>query len=104
MAAVFQSFSGFDNVFTRLADYYLQLTILYIPMITYRSVGQQTYSKAARPVLPFNARSKKLITACLVLIMIWWYDTTCLGQAISYETDNYLNYRFIWDVGTKWFW
>lgn len=104
VAAIFQSFSGFNNIFTRLADYYLQLTILYVPMITHKSVGNTVYANAARPVLPFNARSKKLITVCLVLIMIWWYDTTCLGQTISYETDNYLNYRFIWDVGTKWFW
>jgi len=103
-AAILQSFSGFNNIFTRLADYYLQFSILYIPMITYHAVDGGKRLSAARPVLPFNKRSRRLITGCLVLILIWWYDTTCLGHAIGYEVDNYLNYRFMWDVGTDWFW
>lgn len=35
VAAVLQMFSGFDNVFTRLTDYYFQLLILYLPMMFY---------------------------------------------------------------------
>ena len=104
VAAIFQSFSGFDNVFTRLADYYLQFSILYIPMIVNRAVGGGRDLRGAWPVFPFNQRSLRVIAGCLVLIMIWWYDTTCLGHTINSSTDNYLNYRFIWDVGTKWFW
>ena len=103
VAAIFQSFSGFDNVFTRLADYYLQFTILYIPMILYTTGDSLRYSDAARPVFPFNARSKKLIAVVLAMVMIWWYDTTCLGHTTG-GVDDYLNYRFLWDVGTKWFW
>lgn len=103
-AAVFQSFSGYDNVFTRLADYYLQFAILYIPMITYKANDGRQHLDAARPLVRFNNRSMQLIVMCLVLIMIWWYDTTCLGHTIGSQTDNYLNYRFLWDVGTKWFW
>lgn len=103
VAAIFQSFSGFDNIFTRLADYYLQFTVLYIPMILYSTGDSLQYSDAARPVLPFNARSKKLIAVVLAMVMIWWYDTTCLGHTTS-GVDDYLNYRFLWDVGTKWFW
>lgn len=104
VAAIFQSFSGFDNVFTRLADYYLQFTILYIPLITYDAKGGEVYPKGSRPVFLFNSRSRSFIAACLSLVMIWWYDTTCLGHTISYQVDNYLNYRFAWEVGTKWFW
>ena len=98
VAAIFQMFSGFDNIFTRLADYYLQFTVLYIPMIFYNSKDSEIHRLASRPMFPFNLRSRKLLAACIVLILIWWYDTTMLGQTISYEVDNYLNYRFMWDV------
>lgn len=98
VAAIFQMFSGFDNIFTRLADYYLQFTILYIPMIFYEIPNPQINRLAMPPMFPFNQRSKKVLAACIVLILIWWYDTTMLGHTISYQTDNYLNYRFMWDV------
>ena len=104
VAAIFQSFSGFNHIFSRLADYYLQFTILYIPMITNPATNTRILLNAERPILPFNKRSRDVIAAMLVLIMIWWYDTTCLGHTISYSTDNYLNYRFWWNVGTSWFW
>lgn len=98
VAAIFQMFSGFDNVFTRLADYYLQFAVLYIPMIFYDVRKPEINRLASPPMLPFNRRSRKLLAACIVLILIWWYDTTMLGHTISYEVDNYLNYRFMWDV------
>ncbi len=99
VAAIFQMFSGFDNVFTRLADYYLQFTILYIPMIFYDCPDSSRNLHAAGPVLPFNYRSRQFFVACLVLVLIWWYDTTCLGTTIEYEVDNFLNFRFMWEVG-----
>lgn len=98
VATIFQMFSGFDNIFTRLADYYLQFAMLYIPMIFFPTRHLQIQHRSAPPVFPFNLRSRKILAACLVLILIWWYDTTMLGHTITYEVDNYLNYRFIWDV------
>lgn len=98
VAAMLQMFSGFDNVFTRLADYYLQFAALYIPMIFYDVPKAEINRLAGPPMFPFNRRSRKVLAACIVLIMIWWYDTTMLGHTISYQVDNYLNYRFMWDV------
>ena len=98
VAAIFQMFSGFDNIFTRLADYYLQFTVLFIPMIFYDVKGSEINRLAAPPMFPFNSRSRKLLAACIVLVLIWWYDTTMLGHTISNQVDNYLNYRFMWDV------
>ena len=97
-AAILQTFSGFDNIFTRLADYYLQFAILYIPMMLFEIKDSSAYRLALPPVLPFNERSRKLFAAGIVLILIWWYDTTMLGVTIDYEVDNFLNYRFMWDV------
>lgn len=99
IAAIFQMFSGFDNVFTRLADYYLQFLVLFIPMIFYES-DQQTAqsSRGLPPVLAFNKRSIKILVLLLTVVLIWWYYRTTLGVTISNEVDNYLNFRFMWDV------
>lgn len=99
VAAVFQMFSGFDNVFSRLADYYLQFLVLFIPMIFYSlSRKVEINEDAAYPVLPFNDRSIRILVTVLVIILIWWYDTTCIGVTIEYAVDDYTNFRFMWDV------
>lgn len=99
MAAIIQMFSMYDNVFTRLADYYFQFSVLYIPMIFFEQdhpVPVNHY--AAHPLLPFNRRSTALIVFFLVIALLWWYHYSNLGQTITYEVDNYLNFRFMWDV------
>ena len=98
VAMIFQMFSGFDNIFTRLADYYLQFAMPYIPMIFYDPKHTEQNRHLAGPVFPFNRRSRTMLAVCIALILIWWYDTTMLGHTISYEVDNFLNYRFMWDV------
>lgn len=98
VAAIFQMFAAFDNIFTRLADYYLQFTMLYIPMIFYDVPKPEYIRRASSPLFPFNRRSRMVFAVCIAVILIWWYDTTMLGHTISYEIDNYLNFRFMWDV------
>lgn len=95
-AAILQMFSIYDNVFTRLADYYLQFAVLYIPMIFYNADYKVPINK---DILPFNRnRGVKLMVLCLCIILMWWYYTTCIGVTISYATDDYTNFRFMWDV------
>ena len=98
VAAVLQMFSNFDNVFTRLSDYYLQFLVLFIPMIFYEVTGKvQVNKNAAAPLLPFNQRSIRLLVMLLTVVLIWWYNTTCIGVNIANSTDDYTNYRFMWE-------
>ena len=98
-ASVFQMFSIYDNVFTRLADYYLQFSVLYIPMIFYPTESRETGNdRNSYPILFFDQKSIKLLVVLLTLVLLWWYHRTMLGASISNEVDNYLNYRFMWDV------
>lgn len=98
-AAIFQMFSMYDNVFTRLADYYLQFTVLYIPMIFFDSDDKNPIDKtAAMPVLSLTDSDRRLLAALLTVILIWWYYKTALGVTIINQMDNYLNYHFMWDV------
>ena len=99
VAAMFQMFSGFDNIFTRLADYYLQFLVLFIPMIFYDSVQRDEVNEnAALPPLVFNRKSIDILVMLLVIVLIWWYNVTCIGVTIEYAVDDYTNFRFMWDV------
>lgn len=95
VAALIQMFSGFDNVFSRLTDYYFQFLILYLPMTFYPEKD-----KVLRPgrKLALSSQQRAAALLCVVLLAGAYYYTTNLDTKISYETDNYLNYRFNWEV------
>ena len=97
VAAILQMLSGFNNIFTRLADYYFQLSILYIPMVFFE---REKYPQPGGlpPVFPFTKRSLWVMAIVISLFLLWFYSTYIIGVEITYEVDNYLNYRFMWDV------
>ena len=95
VAALIQMFSGFDNVFTRLTDYYFQFLILYLPMAFYPEKDKVLHP-GRRLALSSQQRAAALL--CVVLLAGLYYYTTNLNHTIEYEVDNYLNYRFSWEV------
>lgn len=97
IAAILQMLSGFDNIFTRLTDYYFQFSVLYLPMLFYPSDRKPQHS-LIRPMLPFNDRSLKVLGEAIVVFMIWFYYTYNINITIAYSVDDYLNFRFMWDV------
>ena len=97
IATILQMLSGFDNIFTRLTDYYFQFSILYLPMTFFPSQRrlQRTYT---RPIFPFNERSLKALAGLIVVFVIWFYYTYNINITIANSVDDYLNFRFMWDV------
>ncbi len=95
VSAILQMFSGFDNVFTRLADYYFQFMIIYMPMMFYPEYDE-IIGKSRH--IGLNRRQKALALACVVLLAGLYYYSTDLSNTIEYEVDNYHNYRFCWEV------
>ena len=95
VAALIQMFSGFDNVFTRLTDYYFQFVILYLPVMFYPE-KDDALRPSRRLVLSRQQRVAALL--CGALLAGLYYYTTNLNHTIEYEVDNYLNYRFSWEV------
>ena len=80
------------------ADYYLQFAVLFIPMIFYNDVSRGPVNvNAARPALAFNQRSIKALVLMLSVILLWWYNYTCLGTTQS-AVDDFTNFRFMWEV------
>lgn len=99
ISAIFQMFSVYNNVFTRFADYYFQFSILFIPLIFYPGIHQNRVNKMyMSEKLPFNDRSITLFVMALTVILLWYYQYTCLGVPVANPVDDYLNYRFMWSV------
>lgn len=97
VAAILQMLGGVSNIFTRLTDYYFQFSVLYLPMLVYPE-RRKPMQSGIRPVFPFNKRSRRVIAAVLVAYLLWFYWSMNLNITISYQVDNYLDFRFMWDV------
>lgn len=92
VASLLQMFSIYDNVFTRLADYYFQFFILYAPcMLAQIHVDPQV------PIWYFNKKSQQIIVFAFVILSLLFYQSTSLTVKNTYETDNLLNFSFMWD-------
>ena len=98
IATILQLLAGFDNIFTRLTDYYFQMSVLYLPMTFFRREQVSKYTEGLRPVFAFNRRSMVLLASVLVMFVLWFYWTYNINITITIEVDNYLNYRSMWDV------
>ena len=97
-AAILQMFSGFDNVFTRLTDYYFQFLILYLPMMFYPERDIRLHRGYQIRHLALTQQQRVAAIFCVVLLAGLYYYTTNLNITITNEIDNYLNYRFCWEV------
>jgi len=98
VAAALQLLSGYDHIFTRLADYYFQMSVLYIPMTFFSGENARQNPNGMNRIFPFNKRSLVLMGAVVALFALWFYWTYSINITISFEVDNYLNYRSMWDV------
>lgn len=96
VAAIFQMYCGYDNVFTRLADYYFQFVILYIPML-FVDFEEVSYPFRMGPKIVFDKSMTKLLIVFLVIFGIWFYDNSILLDDII-AVDDFTNYRFFWEV------
>lgn len=98
VAALIQMFSGFDNVFTRLTDYYFQFLILYLPMMFYPETDEPLRGRRQIQHLTLTHRQRTAALICVALLAGIYYHQLTLGANITIESDNYLNYRFCWEV------
>lgn len=100
VAAVLQMFSGFDNVFTRLTDYYFQFLILYLPMMLYPEKDELLEGGPQIRCLRLTSEQRVVALLCVVILAMLFYYVTILSVNIEYSVDDYLNYRFCWEVKT----
>lgn len=97
IGTIIQLFSSFDNVFTRLADYNLQMLIVFIPMIFTDFEDEKYDDSSVSYKLFLSKKQKKLLTICLVLLSVAFYYFTVLSVK-TISVDDYLNFKFSWEV------
>lgn len=87
-AAALQMFGTFDNIFTRLTDYYLQFVIVFVPMMLELDNAPE---KGGKPnLVPF----KPAITCGILIFSLWFYNYS--GLAPNANLSNCRNYEFCW--------
>lgn len=95
-AAVLQMFSGFENVFTRLTDYYLQFLIIFIPLSFADYKDEKLIGIGEGIRLDISQKQRFLIIAFLAIFIIWFYIRSYIDVDIIIY-DDYTNYRFFWE-------
>ena len=99
ISAIFQMFSGFDNIFTRLADYYFQFSVLYIPLFFANSPVKkcQLITEGMRPAFGFDERNRSITILAMVFMLIIFYYITGFSLAGKVKAvDDYWTYRSMW--------
>ncbi len=96
VAAILQMFSGFDNVFTRLTDYYLQFLIIFIPLSFADYKDERLVGVSEGISLDIPPKLKLIIIILLVVFLIWFYNR-CYIDIDIIPVDDYTNYRFFWE-------
>ena len=97
-AAILQMFSGFDNVFSRLTDYYFQFLILYLPMMFYPEMDISLGGKNQIRRIALSQGQRVMAVLFVAVLAFWYYYSTNLSVKIDFAPDDYLNYRFCWEV------
>lgn len=96
VATILQMFSGFDNVFTRLTDYYLQFLIIFIPLSFADYKDEQLIGVSEGIKLDIMPKLKFLIIIALSVFLVWFY-VKCYIDVYIIPVDDYTNYRFFWE-------
>lgn len=92
IAAIIQIFAVYDNVFTRLADYYFQFTVLHMPMML-ESSDHQIRMKAPYRVRRYSLRSYRVAWVFITLFALWFYN-----NYISASGAILNDYKFFWEI------
>ena len=94
VAAIIQYFSTYDNVFSRLADYYYQFIVLFLPLAMESGDHQAMVQPERRHEIRYFAhRSYLLIGLAITLFALWYYNSYIdSSQAILQD------FRFFWEI------
>lgn len=92
MAAVIQTFSVYDNVFTRLADYYYQFVALHMPLML-ESSNHQLKMRAPYPVRRYSQRTYRVAWVFVTLFALWFYSNSISGNGPTIG-----DYKFFWEI------
>jgi hypothetical protein len=92
LAAMFQTFSVYDNVFSRLTDYFFQFVVVFMPMIL-RPCGGLA-SEIAQRESTWYYRHRDIYTIAVVAVSAY-----AVYYYMGYLSGSYLdNFKFLWEI------
>lgn len=92
LAAALQSMSVFGNVFSRLADYYYQFVVLYIPMILQTGRSQARAMPMHRSEIRYWNPNHYLLLGIFVVVFAFWFYGNQLDSPILKD------FMFRWQI------
>lgn len=93
VAAIIQYFSIYNNVFTRLADYYYQFIVLFMPMML--ESGDHQLRMNPNPEYCVRCYSQAiyiLLGIAITLFALWFYNSTIESAALIQD------FKFFWQI------
>ena len=94
LAVVAQTFSVYDNVFTRLADYFFQFVVLLVPLMLQPYKMQVRFHPEHQDRIRYwSPRIMYVGQAALLMMAVWFYMSTING---SFELLR--EFCFVWDA------
>ena len=94
MSLVCQIFSVYDNNFTRLADYFFQFTVLYIPMMLEPGREQAKQYPEYKAQIRYWSRSTYVLAGLVITMFALWYYNSYVDSSYAILKD----YKFFWQL------
>lgn len=91
IAVLIQFFGVYDNVFTRLSDYYFQFVILFIPMIMENGDHQRHHCKDGHIVKEHSRFLYGFLAVSITLFAIWFYYQSMDSLVLE-------SFKFRWEI------
>lgn len=94
LAVIIQTFSVYDNVFTRLADYFFQFVVLFIPLMFQSGVDQaKEFPSHSREIRYFSRNTYFGIQLIITIFALWYYF-----RYINASTELLSEFHFFWQI------
>lgn len=94
LAALIQYFSMYDNVFTRLADYYYQFVVLFFPLILQPGREQaKEHPNHTHLMRYWDRNTYRILNVGITLFAIWFYFNNINGSYALLQ-----EFQFVWEV------
>lgn len=94
IAAALQTFSIYDNVYTRLTDYYYQFVVLFIPMILQTGKSQAALMPEHKHEIRYHANDLYVLLGVGITVFAIWYYKSYVDASWTLLKD----FKFFWEI------
>lgn len=94
VAVIIQYFSMYDNVFSRLADYYYQFIVLFMPLIMEEGEHQALVQPERKYTIRYFAHNNYVLIGLMITLFALWYYNSYVGSSQTILQD----FKFFWQI------